>query len=189
MSLRLVSVIAPIVSSAEAKAHLRVFHSDDDAYIDGLIATASDHLLGENSWIGRASAASEWELTLCQFPADRLDIPKPPLASVDGVFYTPADGGAEAELTGFRTLDVGVKNGGYILPAKNTSWPLTDGEPGSVRVEFTAGYAETPASIKHAALLMIGHWYENREVATEAKLSDMPMAVDALLMPYRNWPA
>ncbi|MGZ2403876.1 head-tail connector protein [Rhizobium ruizarguesonis] len=189
MSLRLVSVIAPIVSSAEAKGHLRVFHSDDDAYIDGLIAAASDHLLGENSWIGRASAASEWELTLCEFTADRLDIPKPPLASVGGVFYTPSDGGAEIELTGFRAIDVGVKDGGYLLPAKNTRWPETDGEPGSVRIEFVAGYATMPASIKHAALLMIGHWYENREAATEAKLSDMPMAVDALLMPYRNWPS
>jgi uncharacterized phiE125 gp8 family phage protein len=189
MSLRLVSGIAPIVSSAEAKAHLRVFHSDDDAYIDGLIATASDHLLGENSWIGRTSTASEWELTLCSFPSGRIDIPKPPLASVDGVFYTPSGGGAEVETIGFRTIDAGAKNGGYILPAKNTDWPETDGEPGSVRIEFTAGYAAMPASIKHAALLMIGHWYENREAATEAKLSDMPMAVDALLMPYRNWPA
>lgn len=189
MSLRLVSEVAPIVSSAEAKAHLRVFHGDDDAYIGGLIAAASDHLFGENSWIGRASAGSEWELTLCEFPDGRFDIPRPPLVSVGGVFYIPADGGAEVEITDFRTIGVGVKDGGFILPAKNTSWPATDGEPGSVRVEFTAGYAQTPPAIKHAALLMIGHWYENREAATEAKLSDMPMAVDALLMPYRNWPS
>ncbi|EJC75558.1 phage conserved hypothetical protein, phiE125 gp8 family [Rhizobium leguminosarum bv. trifolii WSM2012] len=187
MGLRLKTAVAPIISTADAKAHLRVLHSDDDAYIDGLIAAAGDWLFGENSWLGRPATASTWELTFASFPAGKICIPKPPLVSVDGVFYTPEDGGAEQEITDFRTIGEG--GSGYILPAKNADWPSTDGEPESVRIEFTAGYATLPASIKHAALLLIGHWYENREAATEAKLSDIPMAVDALLMPYRNWPA
>jgi uncharacterized phiE125 gp8 family phage protein len=187
MTLRLVTAIAPIISLADAKAHLRVLHDDDNGYISGLIETAGDWLFGENSWLGRPAPASEWELTLCEFPAGRLDIPKPPLVSVDGVFYMPSDGGAEQELTGFRTL--GESGSGYILPAKDLEWPETDSEPESVRIEFTAGYALLPASIKRAALLLIGHWYENREAVAEAKLSAMPMAVEALLMPYRNWPS
>lgn len=185
MGLRLVTAVAPIVSTADAKAHLRVFHDDDDAYIDGLIAAVGDWLFGENSWLGRSAPASEWELTLCEFPDGKIDLPKPPLVSVEGVFYTPSNGGAEQEITDFRMIGEG--GNGYILPAKDTDWPETDGEPESVRIEFTAGYPTLPATIKHAALLTIGHWYENREAATEAKLSDMPMAVDALLMPYRNW--
>lgn len=187
MTLRLVTAVAPIISVADAKAHLRVLHDDDDGYISGLIGAAGDWLFGENSWLGRPAPASEWELTQATFPTGRLDIPKPPLVSVDGVFYMPSDGGAEQELTGFRTLGEG--GSGYILPAAGSAWPETDGEPDSVRIEFTAGYATLPASIKHAALLLIGHWYENREAATEAKLSAMPMAVEALLMPYRNWPS
>ena len=185
MGLRLVTAVAPVVSTAEAKAHLRVMHNDDDAYIDGLIAAAGDWLFGENSWLGRAATASRWELTLREFPDGKLDIPKPPLVSVTGVFYTPSNGGAAQQITVFRTIGGG--GNGYILPAKGSDWPATDGEPESVRIEFTAGYTSVPASIKHAALLMIGHWYENREAVTEIKLSDLPMAVDALLYPYRNW--
>lgn len=187
MTLRPVSAVAPIISTADAKAHLRVFHSDDDAYIDGLIAAVGDWLFGENSWIGRSAPASTWKLMLASFPVGKISIPKPPLVSVDRVFYTPSDGGAEQEINDFRTFGEG--GNGYILPAKDTDWPETDLQPESIRIEFTAGYGALPASIKHAALLVIGHWYENREAATEAKLSDMPMAVDALLMPYRNWPA
>ncbi|WP_421579497.1 head-tail connector protein [Shinella sp. M31] len=187
MALRLVTEIAPIISLADAKAHLRVLHDDDNGYISGLIATAGDWLFGENSWLGRSATASEWELTRCEFPVGRIDLPKPPLVSVNGVFYTPSNGDEEQELTGFRTLGEG--GSGYILPAKDQEWPETDGEPESVRIEFTAGYAALPASIKHAALLLIGHWYENREAVAEAKLSAMPMAVEALLMPYRNWPS
>lgn len=187
MSLRLKTAVAPIVSTADAKAHLRVMHSDDDTYIDGLIAVAGDWLFGENSWIGRPSPASEWEMKLASFPAGKLDIPKPPLVSVDGVFYAPSNGGAEQQITDFRTFGIG--GCGYIMPALGEDWPAANGEPESVRIEFTAGYGSLPASIKHAALLLIGHWYENREAATEAKLNDIPFAVDALLMPYRNWPS
>lgn len=188
MSLRLVTpAAAEIASLAEAKAHLRVLHDDDDAYITGLAGVAQDWLSGENNWLGRSVVEQGWELTLDRFPSGKICLPKPPLIEVTGVFYTPSNGGAEAEITDFREVDVGVSNGGYILPAKNSDWPMADGEPGSVRIVFTAGYAEVPTSVKHAALLMIGHWYENREAATGIKLSDLPLAVDALLYPYRNW--
>lgn len=189
MGLRLVTPAATtIVSVDEAKSHLHVLHTDDDAYIGGLIEAAQDWMAGERSWLGRVVVSQEWELTLSSFPAGKIDLPRPPLVSVDGVFYTPTDGGSEVEIVDFRTIDVGVADGGYILPAKNGSWPPTDGEPGSVRIEFTTGFATVPPAIKHATLLTIGHWYENREAATEVKLSDLPLAVDALLMPYRNWP-
>src|SRR5690606_22035238 len=98
-----------------------------------------------------------------------------------------SDGGAEQEITDFRTIDAGIRNGGYILPAKNTTWPETDNEPGSVRISFTTGASAVPASIKHAALLLVGHWFEHREAAGDVKVAELPMAVDALLFPYRNW--
>ncbi|KEA07485.1 head-tail connector protein [Rhizobium rhizogenes] len=191
MSLRLVtpSDIA-IVSRDEAKAHLRIFHDDDDTYIDGLVATASDWLAGENNWLGRGVIKQQWELTLDCFPCGRgrVNLPKPPLFSIEGVFYTPSVG-AETEITSFRELDVGVSNGGYVLPAVNAVWPVTSGEPGSVRIAFTAGYETVPPSVKHAALLMVGHWFENREaVTTDQKgLANLPLAVDTLLFPYRSW--
>lgn len=187
MSLRLVTPgTAAVVSLAEAKAHLRVFHDDDDSYIADLVASVQDWLGGENSWLGRSVMQQGWELTLCSFPVARLNLPRPPLVSVETVHYTPANG-IEAPLTGFRTLDVGVSNGGFLLPALNTAWPITNGQPVSVRINFTAGYSIVPPSVKRAALLLVGHWYEHREAAGDVKIAELPMAVDALLYPYRNW--
>lgn len=187
MELRLTSTAAPIIGTADAKAHLRVLHDDDDAYIDSLVLVAQDWMFGENSWLGRSAPESEWEGRLASFPIGKLVLPRPPFISVESIRYTPGDGSAEVDLIGFRSFGSGGE--GYVLPAKGADWPVTDGEPESVKITFKAGYADLPKSIRHAALLLIGHWYENREAVTEVKMSELPAAVDALLMPYRNWNA
>ncbi|RVJ34193.1 head-tail connector protein [Sinorhizobium medicae] len=46
--------------------------------------------------------------------------------------------------------------------------------------------APVPASIKHAALLLIGHFYINREALGTDKLSKVPIAFDMLIAPYRD---
>lgn len=58
--------------------------------------------------------------------------------------------------------------------------------------ESSAGYSEDPDSIlltedvKAAMLLLIGHWYANREtVIVGDTVAEVPFAVEALLQPYR----
>lgn len=42
--------------------------------------------------------------------------------------------------------------------------------------------------ITTAMLLLIGHWYENREsVVVGTIVADLPMAVEALISPYRHY--
>ncbi|MDM8794975.1 head-tail connector protein, partial [Klebsiella pneumoniae] len=58
--------------------------------------------------------------------------------------------------------------------------------------EESPGYAEDADSIlpggdvKAAMLLLIGHWYANREtVSVGQTVAEVPFAVEALLQPYR----
>ncbi|MDU1652735.1 MAG: head-tail connector protein [Leclercia adecarboxylata] len=58
--------------------------------------------------------------------------------------------------------------------------------------ESSAGYSEDPDSIlltedvKAAMLLLIGHWYANREAVNIGNITTaVPFAVEALLQPYR----
>ena len=44
---------------------------------------------------------------------------------------------------------------------------------------------DTPA-LDAAQLLMIGHWFEHREAASERTLTDVPLAVESLAHPYRK---
>jgi hypothetical protein len=39
--------------------------------------------------------------------------------------------------------------------------------------------------LKHAMLMMIAHWFENRETATSLTIKNVPMAFDFLVGPYR----
>jgi uncharacterized phiE125 gp8 family phage protein len=58
-------------------------------------------------------------------------------------------------------------------------------------VTFDAGYGLTetsvPASLRQALLLLVAHWYENREpvLSSGAVPKELPLAVESLL--WANW--
>lgn len=191
MALKLVTAAtAPLVSLAAAKKHVHAEDfTDDDAYIEALVATATAHIDGAVGWMGRAFGQQSWELSLDRFPCGEIRLPLPPLQAVTEVAYTKDDGTA-GTVVGFREFGVGSVTGqGLILPAYGERWPVTRKEPEAVRVTFTAGYESIPPSVGHAIKLMVGTWYNNREDAAEIKLTEMPTGVDALLMPLRFWPS
>lgn len=181
-------VVAPLVTLAEAKRHVRAQDfTDDDAYLESLISVVGDHLDGANGWLGRAFVEQDWVLTLDCFPCGEIMIPLPPLRGVTEVAYTDADG-ADQTYTTFREFGAGYpKKPGYILPAYDGEWPETrDDTPEAVRITFTAGYSAVPPSIKHAALLLIGHLYKNREQTIDLRLGELPLGADRLLLLYRD---
>lgn len=167
---------------AEAKAHCRVDGSDDDTLITALIVTA--RRMAEQA-TGRALVTQSWRYLLDAFPVAAIDLPQPPLVSVESVKYIASDG----TLTTIASTDYTVHTSallGLVAPAYGMSWPSPRDVREAVRIEFTAGYgaaAAVPNDIKQWMLLQICHWYDNRQAAGE-KRDPLPY-VDALLDPYR----
>ena len=200
MHLRLITAPTDtILTTAEAKAHLRIYHSDEDGYIDAIVAGVTANIDGAEGWMGRCWESQQWELTIDRFPKNNeyglvaIDVPLPPLISVDEILYDDGDG-VEQELAvaSVRVIGEGSTGGAYILPIVDAEWPETQDEPASVRIKFTAGYANgTPESVKWAVRLMVSHFFEHREAAvdTGAKfgLLELPFGVVTLLMPHRYW--
>jgi uncharacterized phiE125 gp8 family phage protein len=176
---------AEAVTLAEAKAQLRI--AADDEYeadlIGALVTTAS-------AWVqrhtGRSLTEAEWTLKLDCFPAT-IKLPMPPAATVDSVSYIDAGGEAQTLApSAYRLFGAGGFDA-LVIPAWNTSWPATaEGEPDAVTIVFTAGYETTPTPIKQAILLLVSHWFENREDSTTIDTRRIPMGVDALLKDYRQ---
>jgi len=190
MALKLITAAtAPIVTLAEAKRHVRAEDfTDDDSYLESLVEVATEHINGAQGWLGRAFLESTWEFRLDCFPLDRINIPLPPLRSVETVEYVKTDG-TTGTVTDFRSFGVGLSVGsGYILPVYDGEWPDTlDDEPEAVRITFKAGYDAPPKQLKHAMLLIVGDWYKNREDIIDLKSSKQPRGADALLYPLRFW--
>lgn len=77
---------------------------------------------------------------------------------------------------------------GAVIWLNNTTWNAST-SPRRYRVTYTAGYTDlggdewdAPEDVKQAVLLLVGHWFENREsVVVGVSASAVPMAVDALL--------
>lgn len=179
----------PLLTLAAAKAHMRVEHGDDDIYIAGLIKAAESHLDGWSGVLGRALVTQTWRVLIEDFPAGpRFGLP---LAPVSGVVITYLDqAGVE------RTFDAALyhltqrADGPTIELADGATWPQVDDRPDAVRVLMTCGYgaaSAVPVAIRHAALMLVGGWYEQREPqVVGASVTGVPYGVQALLSPFRR---
>jgi uncharacterized phiE125 gp8 family phage protein len=79
-----------------------------------------------------------------------------------------------------------------VVLENDEAWPtdmLHNNNP--IEIEAMFGYAassDIPQSIKHAMLLMIGHWYENREntiTGVGINTHEIPSGAKSLLEQYR----
>jgi len=172
------------ISLPEAKAHLRVDFSDDDAYISALVMVARDYTEG---FQGRSLAPVTLELSLDSFPCGPIRLPRTPVTSVVSVKYTRSDG---AVVT-MPNADYIVKKNGDTIPSYGKYWPADILIPGdALNVRYLAGYDSTtiPPATKQAMLLLIGHWYENRETVIIGKTpAEVPLAATSLLWMDRTW--
>lgn len=175
------------VTTAEAKSHLRVTTSDDDTYISTLVTVARNHA---ETITRRALINQTWDYFLNRFPCDdKIVIPLPRLSSVTSVKYTDKDNVQSTLASNKYVVDTNGEPGQVVL-AYGESWPSFTPRPvNAVEIRFVAGYGSSatnvPAGIRQAMLLLVGHWYENRELVSELNLKEIPETVNALLWPYR----
>lgn len=189
-SLKLLSppAVEPI-SEAEVVAHLRLETSGESALLDRLTAAAR---LQVESWTGRALITQSWRWSLDQWPCGRnavLTIPRPPVQSVDQILLFDALGQSAVWDAQNYDLDAGDDPARLFL---RTGCPLP--QPGrkvaGIAIDFTCGYgiaeSDIPAPIRQAILMLIAHYYENRELAAPADgIMPLPLGPAALLAPYK----
>jgi uncharacterized phiE125 gp8 family phage protein len=181
--MKLITPAAPVVSWAEADAHLRL---DDDtsqqAYVESLIAAATAHL---EMVTNQAFGAQTWELTLGTFPAGEILLPLGPLISVTSVKYDDIDA-VEATVDAANYVADSARNPGYAVPVSGYAWPVTtSGGINSVRVQFQAGRSLIPPQVKPSVMLLVEHWYNHREAVSDLTLSEMPIAAYPLIASLR----
>ena len=208
MKYSLVRTVAPTIEPITlqaAKDHLRVETEADDQLIGIYLRAAREHC---EKVTGRAILQQTWMLSLERFPSwlekayegrspclvpnwasgSEILLPKPKLMAVTGIKFTDTSG-AEQTLDPTKYRTTATDDVAKLFPAYGQLWPVALPTPGAVQITYTAGYGDSPdqvpAVIALAMLLLVGHWYENRE-ATQAALTGngpmpLPIGVDSLL--------
>ena len=189
--MRFLLITAPTaepVTTAEAKAHLRVEDTASDTLIAALITAAREQAEHET---GRALMVQTWDLLLDDFPSDSdsvIALAKPPVSAITHIKYTDAAGALQT----FAATDYSLDASGLlprVLLGYDKSWPSVRAQQNAVQIRIVCGYANAaavPGAIKQWMLLNIGHWFENLESAADGKREPMPF-INGLLDPYRMY--
>jgi uncharacterized phiE125 gp8 family phage protein len=188
--IQLITITAPTtepITTAEAKDHLRVTFSDDDTYIDALIATARQ-IVEARSGMRLFSQTVElradfWSEIGLSDPrrSDLVSLRVAPVQSVSSVKYYDDDDVDTTMTSSLYWTD--LSSVPCRIQVKN-EWPSINDRAGNIRITMIAGWATTgaiPEIFKSAIKLLVGHYYENREEVTDLKLMSIPEGIDRLI--------
>lgn len=173
------------LSLVEVRRQLR-FEDDynmEDNFFNALIVVARQYC---ENYQNKKYITQTLELILDDFPhQDYIEFSScSPVQSVESVKYISSD---DTEYT-FDNTNYVLDNVSFvnrIVLKYNKDWPTTTLQPyNAVKIRFTAGYgnaADVPQMVKQAMLLLVAHWYENREDTVEKMLSNIPKGANSLL--------
>ncbi len=170
------------VSLAEAKAHLRVTHVDDDVIISTLIVSARRRVEIKT---GLRLIAQGWSQFLDFWPdGGMVELDVNPVSAVsDVIIYGDLDAAAPVDPAHYFLDATSNPPRVVFRQGRNPSPPGRRGK--GIEVRFTAGFglaAAVPVDLKQAILLLVADGYAHRG---DESVRVMPPAVLELINAYR----
>jgi uncharacterized phiE125 gp8 family phage protein len=169
------------VTVEEAKQQLRIVDdSSEDALIGMFIESARAYVESESGYVFVARQFTE---RYSGWPT-YLELGRRPVVTIDELEYQDSDGNTQTFTDYQPSLDLR-----RLSPIG--AWPtLVSG--GSVLVRYTAGFTqgeqvEEVALARQAILLLVAHWYANREAVNigNTMTTEVPFAARALIDRFR----
>lgn len=160
------------ITPEELRQWMREHRSEGDAELTGLIQAAREQLEIETR---RAYMKTVYTLKLKRFWTGVLELPRPPLLSVDEIRYVDSDGNSQT--TSVFSTETRWRSSpfGAVFLAKDQEWPSVEGAAHvlEVEIDFTAGYSSGNTAAQRTALpwrflaalrQLAVHYADNREV-------------------------
>tara|TARA_R110002051_G_scaffold4506_1_gene24297 strand:+ start:530 stop:1108 length:579 start_codon:yes stop_codon:yes gene_type:complete len=179
------AALTAILTTAEAKQHLKVDTTADDTYIDNLIsaATESAQIFTNRYFI---------ETTLDQFGDNWNDIAtlfKSPVTTVDYIKYYDSDNTEQTLAASVYLVDTKHQPARIALKPSQ-SFPSLADRINAINVKYDVGYgtaaSDVPEGIRQAVLLTIGNWYENRQEVVVGRIAtELPKSAQYLLDQFK----
>ena len=176
---------ADAVALEEIYDHLRLIDTGEDPdpqddLLDLLRSAAVEKIEAET---GLALISRTLQTTFDCF-SERLALPIAPIVSISRITYLDSSGDEQTlALSDFALVDR-IDDPG-IISGYGKTWPATWDFPGSVTVEYVAGFGDAaedvPGGIRVAILKTIGGLHEYREDIGAAALHALPEGVKSLI--------
>ena len=169
----------------EVKEHLRVEIDDDDGLIGRLITGARNYVQEQTL---RPLLPMVFDYRRDRFPRGirPIELPVYPVLSSPAIVITYIDGAGVTQTLASDQWKASLdREPCRIVPAYGKVWPTARTESDAVTIRFPAGYADpaaVPQDIKHAMLLLLGEFYENREAGVVSER--LAKVVGGFLAPY-----
>lgn len=175
------------ISLDEAKDHMRIDDTHDDALITSLIQVARSQTEHE---ISRALISQSWRYSQDCWPPERtLYLPLAPVQSISVISVYGLDGTPQALDPSLYQLD-GLAFQPRLVLANDTLPTLDADVINGIEIDYIAGYGDlatdVPAPLCHALLMLVAHLYETREASISQSLMVPPHGYAELLAPFRQ---
>lgn len=183
MLLKRVSTLAAPVLLDDARSHLRVTGSDEDMLITQQLAAA---VAAVSERTGRRLGSETWAASYASVSGD-LNLPMAPVQSITSIQYWDASDVSQTALVSdfyfFADDDFAT-----LRPKAGKAWPsVNSNRADAITVTFVAGYSPIPAPLRTAVLMLLGHFFENREaVAVGLSVAEFPVGVADMVNLYRR---
>lgn len=173
------------------RAHCRLDDFDQDELVDLYIQSARAHVEGWKGTTGQCLINQTWRQDFRSF-GECMRLPLFPVQSITNIkYWDTANPESQQTLSGDVYELLEDAEGPYVGLKYGQQWPNIGNTTRAVSVTFLAGYGASfenvPADIRHAMMLMISHWYENREtVVVGVSSMPIPMGAATLLSKHRR---
>jgi uncharacterized phiE125 gp8 family phage protein len=176
--------LAEPITLAEAKAHLRITHNDDDAYVQRLVTAARRQI---EARLGLSLITQGWSLFLDRWPeqgAARVAL-HPVQQVTDIITYGEQDTPATLDPAHYF-LDNKSRPARIVLRS-GRPFPVPGRTINGIEIKFVAGFgaaaATVPDEIRQALLLTVAAWYADRG---ETESGFLPLMARELIAPFKH---
>ena len=183
---RIVTTTAPVTEPVSLNRVKRSLGLDNVRDFDGTLSELILSAAGAvSSDLGRALTNTTYTLYLQRWPGRIIQLPYPPLISVDSIKYW-AD--SDSTLTTFSSYTVANSGEpGLIALNEDATWPsLMDRGVNPIEIQFQAGYGadqdDVPATIQAAVTMTAAMWFQLPiPVITGTIATELPLSVSRLI--------
>jgi uncharacterized phiE125 gp8 family phage protein len=178
--------VEPVDADSIAKLDLKVDQVEEDGLIDILIQAARE-LVEEKTQTSLITQTRVMKLDY--FPDYCITLPFGPVQSVTSITYYDDNEDSQTFSSSNYYVDTDSKIARVIV---KDSWPSTYDRPGAVTITYVCGYglagSNVPAPLRKAILLLVGHFYENRQnvivSGSPTGVIEIPFGAEVLIAPY-----